>query len=69
MYEKYLGGVMPFRKYRCQNCDEEFKELVRDEEEVTCINCGSPELETLPPSISLQFKGSGFYRTDYGEEE
>lgn len=60
---------MPFYRYECGNCGEQFRVLHRngdDTEEVTkCPHCGSAEVERLLPRIGVIYKGSGYYNTDY----
>jgi len=57
---------MPFYRYVCQSCDEEFRVLhaADSTESVTCPNCGSQEAERQLPRVAVQFKGSGYYKTD-----
>ncbi|MCF7889640.1 zinc ribbon domain-containing protein [Candidatus Bipolaricaulota bacterium] len=60
---------MPLYKYRCTECDNTFKVLQRNgnkDEEPECKVCGSKETERVISSVGIRFKGSGFYRTDYG---
>ena len=60
---------MPLYKYRCSNCDNTFKILQRNgnkNEDPECPECGAEETERVISSVGIRFKGSGFYRTDYG---
>lgn len=60
---------MPLYKYRCNECGNTFKVLQRNgkkEEEPECPVCGAKESERVISSVGIRFKGSGFYRTDYG---
>lgn len=60
---------MPLYKYRCDECDNTFKVLKKNgkkDEAPKCPECGSEEVERLISSVGIRFKGSGFYRTDYG---
>lgn len=60
---------MPLYKYRCTECDNTFKVLQRNgkkDEEPECPVCGTEETERVISSVGIRFKGSGFYRTDYG---
>ena len=60
---------MPLYKYRCTECDNTFKVLQKNgkkDEEPECPVCGSQETERVISSVGIRFKGSGFYRTDYG---
>ena len=60
---------MPLYKYRCTECDNTFKILQKNgkkEEKPECPDCGGQETERVISSVGIRFKGSGFYRTDYG---
>ncbi len=35
---------------------------------VICPNCGSKDTHRLLPRVSVQFKGSGYYKTDHGRK-
>ena len=59
---------MPLYEYQCAKCGEKI-EVIRsfsDPPLVVCPNCGG-ELKKLLSSPAFQFKGSGFYLTDYGK--
>jgi len=64
---------MALYEYQCEACGRRF-ELIRkfsDAPPETCTLCGSGPVNRLPSSPAIQFKGSGFYITDYpkkGEE-
>jgi putative FmdB family regulatory protein len=57
---------MPLYEYRCQRCDDVFEVMQRfsDEPLTTHENCGGV-VERLISAPALQFKGSGWYITDY----
>lgn len=58
---------MPLYEYECQECGER-TEVVRrfDDAPLTiCSTCGGA-LKKLISAPAIQFKGSGFYLTDYG---
>ncbi len=59
---------MPLYEYQCKQCSER-TEVVRkfsDPPLTTCESCGG-ELTKLISSPAIQFKGSGFYITDYAK--
>ena len=60
---------MPLYDYRCQKCGEVTEVQHRYDEPgpSECPHCGG-ELTKLISAPALQFKGSGFYLTDYGRE-
>lgn len=57
---------MPLYEYRCQKCGHQFEKIqsfsAPDEKE--CPVCDG-ELERLISAPAVQFKGSGWYVTDY----
>jgi len=57
---------MPFYRYVCQSCGEEYRVLHASDstEPVTCPSCGSQDAERQLPRVAVQFKGSGYYKTD-----
>ena len=57
---------MPLYEYECKGCDRVFEVLQRMNEEPLkkCIHCGGV-VEKLISKSSFQFKGSGWYITDY----
>ena len=61
---------MPLYEYECEACGQRF-ELIRkfsDPELEACTLCGHSPVKRLPSSPAIQFKGSGFYITDYGKQ-
>lgn len=60
---------MPLYEYRCRACGRRF-ELIRkfsDPPLTACPTCGG-EVEKLISSPAFQFKGSGWYATDYARK-
>jgi putative FmdB family regulatory protein len=57
---------MPLYEYRCTKCRAKFEFLLRakDKPPEKCQKCGSA-LVKLPSSPAIQFKGNGWYVTDY----
>src|SRR6267154_3906356 len=61
---------MPLYEYQCDACGREF-ELIRkfsDPPLEKCPHCGGT-VRKLFSSPAIQFKGSGFYITDYAKKE
>src|SRR3954466_4064991 len=58
--------VMPLYEYQCDECGHTFEKIQKfsDPLETTCPKCGGP-VHKLVSSPAIQFKGSGFYITDY----
>lgn len=59
---------MPLYEYECTVCNHRFERLQKfsDEPAKVCVRCGAPVLR-LVSSPSIQFKGTGWYVTDYGK--
>ena len=59
--------AMPFYRYECGNCKNEFRVLKHsmEEEPAACPRCGSRRTSRLLPRIGVIYKGSGYYSTDY----
>lgn len=57
---------MPLYEYQCTQCGEraEILQRVSDPPYRHCPKCGG-EMKKLISSPAIQFKGSGFYKTDY----
>jgi putative FmdB family regulatory protein len=57
---------MPLYEYECTNCKERVEIIQRssDPRQEYCPKCGA-EMKKLISSPAIQFKGSGFYKTDY----
>ena len=57
---------MPLYEYQCQACEGRVEVIQRfsDAPLATCADCGG-DLRKLISSPAIQFKGSGFYITDY----
>jgi putative FmdB family regulatory protein len=59
---------MPIYEYKCEN-DHVFDVMQKLSEDPlsSCIECGAPVRKVLHP-VSISFKGSGFYSTDYSKK-
>jgi putative FmdB family regulatory protein len=57
---------MPIYEYLCSQCNErhEIIQRISDDPLTHCPKCGG-EMRKLISSPAIQFKGSGFYKTDY----
>jgi len=57
---------MPLYEYECINCKErvEIIQRLNDPPSPHCAKCGA-DMKKLISSPAIQFKGSGFYKTDY----
>lgn len=59
---------MPLYEYRCQECENRFERIEKASaiHDGVCPVCGGVARRLLG-SPALQFKGSGWYVTDYGK--
>lgn len=59
---------MPIYEYRCAKCGRTFEKIQKFSDEPVKVHedCGG-EVERLISTSALQFKGSGFYITDYAK--
>ena len=60
---------MPLYEYKCAACGHLFEKIVKfsDPPLDTCPKCGG-KVEKLLSSPAFQFKGSGWYITDYAKK-
>lgn len=60
---------MPLYEYRCDQCGEVFEVMQKfaDEPLKTHEKCGGGPVHRLLSAPALQFKGSGWYITDYAK--
>ena len=61
---------MPIYEYQCQSCGKRTEVLQRmdDPPPAACPSCGG-EVKKLISSPAFQFKGSGWYATDYASKK
>jgi putative FmdB family regulatory protein len=61
---------MPLYEYRCEACGHQFEKIQRfsDEPISVCPSCGRGPVVKLLSSPAIQFKGSGWYITDYARK-
>lgn len=60
---------MPLYEYQCQKCKHRFEKIQKfsDRPVKKCPECGGP-VEQLLSAPAVQFKGSGWYVTDYARK-
>jgi putative FmdB family regulatory protein len=58
---------VPLYEYQCQKCKHKFEKIQKfsDRPIRKCPECGGP-LEKVQHAPNVQFKGTGWYVTDYG---
>jgi putative FmdB family regulatory protein len=61
---------MPLYEFECDACKTRFERIQKftDPNPEPCPTCGKGPIRKLPSSPAIQFKGSGFYITDYAKK-
>jgi putative FmdB family regulatory protein len=59
---------VPLYEFQCPKCGHRFERIQKfsDPDPKKCPECGAGKLERLLHAPAVQFKGSGWYVTDYG---
>ena len=60
---------MPLYEYQCKKCQHRFEKIQKFSDPLVkkCPKCGGP-VEQLLSAPAVQFKGSGWYVTDYARK-
>lgn len=61
---------MPLYEYQCGKCQHRFEKIQKftDPAPDACPVCGGGPVARLPSSPAIQFKGTGWYITDYAKK-
>ena len=61
---------MPLYEYECDACGQRFEKIQKfsDPPLEECAKCGKGPIRKLQSSPAIQFKGSGWYITDYANK-
>jgi putative FmdB family regulatory protein len=61
---------MPLYEYECESCGTRFEKIQKfsDPPIDVCPTCGKGPVKKLLSSPAIQFKGSGWYITDYAKK-
>jgi putative FmdB family regulatory protein len=61
---------MPLYEYKCKKCGHRFEEIQQysDAPIKRCPKCKKGKVEKLLSAPAVQFKGTGWYVTDYGRK-
>src|SRR5829696_6494612 len=61
---------MPLYEFECEACKSRFERIQKfaDANPEVCPTCGKGPVHRLMSSPAIQFKGSGFYITDYAKK-
>ena len=62
---------MPLYEYRCQACGHQFEVIQKFSDALVsvCPACGAGPVTKLLSSPAIQFKGTGWYITDYARKD
>ena len=62
---------MPLYEYECDQCGHRFEQIQKfsDDPIETCPSCGAAAVRKLISPPAIQFKGTGWYITDYAKKE
>ena len=62
---------MPLYEYECSACGHRFERIRKfsDPPVDVCPHCGEPKVQKLLSSPAIQFKGTGWYITDYARSK
>ena len=65
-FQERLRKSMPLYEYECKKCHHRFERIQKfsDPHVKKCPKCGGP-IEQVISAPAVQFKGSGWYVTDY----
>jgi putative FmdB family regulatory protein len=61
---------MPLYEFECEDCKTRFERIQKftDPNPEVCPACGKSQIRRMFSSPAIQFKGSGFYITDYAKK-
>ena len=61
---------MPLYEYQCESCNTRFERIQKFSDPLVdvCPACGKGPVRKLISSPAIQFKGSGWYITDYAKK-
>ena len=61
---------MPLYEFHCPRCGHRFERIQKfsDPDPKKCPECGAGKIERLLHAPAVQFKGSGWYVTDYARK-
>jgi len=61
---------VPLYEYQCKACHHRFERIQKFSDPLVteCPECGEDEVEQMISAPAVQFKGSGWYVTDYAKK-
>lgn len=62
---------MPLYEYECKSCGNRFEKIQKFSDPLVteCPKCGKQTVEQMISAPAFQFKGSGWYVSDYGNKK
>jgi putative FmdB family regulatory protein len=62
---------VPLYEYQCKDCGHRFEKIQKFSDPLVtdCPKCGKQSVEQLLSAPAVQFKGSGWYVTDYASKK
>ena len=62
---------MPLYEYECKSCGNRFEKIQKFSDPLVteCPKCGKETVEQMISAPAFQFKGSGWYVSDYGNRK
>ncbi len=63
---------MPTYRYKCDACNQEceVEQKISEQPLTECPKCHKGACKRIPAKdVSIQFKGTGFYKTDYKDDK
>lgn len=69
LHNAFSGNRMPIYEYECKKCHHRFERIQKfsDPQVKSCPNCAG-RVERVVSAPAVQFKGSGWYVTDYAKK-
>jgi putative FmdB family regulatory protein len=64
------NALVPLHEFQCSKCGHRFERIQKfsDPDPKKCPQCGAGKLKRLLHAPAVQFKGSGWYVTDYARK-
>src|SRR5579863_8835491 len=68
-FPRELSEIMPLYEYECEKCGHRFEKIQKFSDKMVkkCPECGG-KVEQMISAPAVQFKGSGWYVTDYANK-
>ena len=69
-HDSYNDGTVPLYEFECESCHHRFERIQKFSDPLPekCPHCGRGPIKKRLSTPAIQFKGSGFYITDYAKK-